>query len=170
MNTKLILKPLLMAGLLAAAAVAQAGITVKFVKSEGFSDINRFRGNGDEILKQIEVHLQAQAAKYVTGSQDLLIEVTEVNLAGEEEPWGRHMDRLRVMRPMTIPTMDMSYKLSDGDRVLKEGKAHVSDMSYLDRFNRYSTGDELRFEKRMLDDWLKGEFGKPIGTATASGR
>ena len=164
MNVKLILKPLLIAGLLVAAS-AQAAVTVKFVKSDSFVDIGRWSGRPDETLKEIEEHLQAQAAKYLTGSQDLVIEVTDINLAGEEEPWGRHMDRLRILRQVTIPTMDLTFKLSEGSKLLKEGKAHVVDMNYMDRFNRYSPSDQLRFEKRMLDNWLKGEFG--TGTATA---
>jgi len=157
MNIKRIARPLLIAGLLAAAA-AQAAVTVKFVKSESFSDIGRLTGRPEETLKLIEEHLQAQAAKYVSASQDLLIEVTDINLAGEEEPSRGRLDNLRVMRQVTIPTMDLSYKLSDAGKLVKEGKAHVADMSYMDRFNRYAPGDSLRFEKRMLDAWFKDEF------------
>ncbi|MEH0165389.1 DUF3016 domain-containing protein [Roseateles microcysteis] len=164
MNVKLILKPLLLAGLLVAAS-AQAAVTVKFVKSEGFADIGRWSGRPDETLKLIEEHLVAQASKFVSGSQDLVIEVTDINLAGEEEPVGRRMDNLRVMRQITIPTMDLTYKLSEGGKVVKEGKSHVADMSYMERFNRYSPGDQLRFEKRMLDNWFKDEFGKTVTAA-----
>lgn len=164
MNIKLIQKPLLIIGLLVA-ATAQAGVIVKFVKSEGFTDIGRLNGRPDETLKQIEEHLQTQASKFVSGSQELVIEVTDINLAGEEEPWGRRMDNLRVMRQVTIPTMDLSYKLSDGGKVVKEGKTHLVDMNYMDRFNRYSPGDQLRFEKRMLDNWFKDEFGTTVTAA-----
>ncbi|MDM4765461.1 DUF3016 domain-containing protein [Pelomonas sp. SE-A7] len=153
-----IFKPLLMAALLVSAG-AQAAVTVRFVQPEKFVDLGWFTGDRDETLKGIQSHLQTQAAKYLSGSQDLAIEVSDVNLAGEEEPWGRRMDHIRVMRQITIPTMDLSYKLTEGGRVLKEGKAHVVDMNYMDRSNRYSTGDQLRFEKRMLDEWLKEEFG-----------
>lgn len=167
MIVKLIFKPLLVVGLLAT-ATAQAAVTVKFIKSEGFADIGRMHGRPDETLKLLEEHLQAQAGKYLTGSQDLEIEVTDVNLAGEEEPWwGARMENLRVMRQMTIPTIDLRYKLSEGGRLLKEGKAHVIDMSYLDRMNRYSAGDPLRYEKRMLDSWFKDEFGASAATAAA---
>jgi hypothetical protein len=32
-------------------------------------------------------------------------------------------------------------------------------MSYLQRINRYSTSDALRYEKKMIDDWFENTFG-----------
>jgi hypothetical protein len=42
--------------------------------------------------------------------------------------------------------------------VVASAEELVSDMHYLMTSNRYMTGDRLRYEKAMLDDWFDRRF------------
>lgn len=152
-------------GLLAAAAAAQADVQVSFVKPDEFSDIkdnNGFRQK--DVLKDIEVHLKEQAEKRLPG-RDVQFTVTDVNLAGEVEPLGRSAQWLRVMRAVTIPSMEMSYEVREAGKVVQQGQVKLRDMNYQDGFNTYAAGDPLRYEKRMIDRWFKDEFSPPVAAA-----
>lgn len=149
-------------GLLALAATARADVQVKFVEPEKFSDIkdnNGFRQM--DVLKDIEAHLVEQAGKYLPG-RDVRINVTDVNLAGEVEPFGRRMDWLRVMRTVTLPSIAMSYEVLEAGKVVRRGEVNLRDMNYQDGFNNYSSSDTLRYEKRMIDRWFKDEFSAKV--------
>ena len=149
-------------GLLALTAAARADVQVKFVEPEKFSDIkdnNGFRQM--DVLKDIEAHLVEQAGKYLPG-RDVRINVTDVNLAGEVEPFGRRMDWLRVMRTVTLPSIAMTYEVLEAGKVVRQGEVNLRDMNYQDGFNSYSSSDTLRYEKRMIDRWFKNEFSAKV--------
>lgn len=145
-------------GLLALTATAQADVQVNFVKPETFVDIKDNNGfRQDEILKDIEAHLVAQAQKHLPG-RDVRINVTDVDLAGHVEPFGRSATWVRVMRTVTLPSLTLNYEVLDGGKVVQQGKAQLRDMNYQDGFISYFTSDTLRYEKRMIDRWFQDEF------------
>jgi hypothetical protein len=95
----------------------------------------------------------------------LKIEVTDVDLAGREDPMRRGAMEVRVMDGRTDwPRMRLRYQLEQNGKVIASGNAALSDMSYLQRINRYSSNDALRYEKKMIDEWFEDTFGiKPQG-------
>ncbi|WP_457421082.1 DUF3016 domain-containing protein [Roseateles sp. P5_E7] len=155
-------------GLLALTATAQADVQVNFVKPETFVDIKDNNGfRQEEILKDIEAHLVAQAQKYLPG-RDVRINVTDVDLAGNVEPFGRSATWVRVMRTVTLPSISLNYEVLDGGKVMQQGKAELRDMNYQNGFSSYFNSDTLRYEKRMIDRWFQDEF--RATTAAASPR
>ena len=65
---------------------------------------------------------------------------------------------VRVMREIYPPRMTLNVRITGADgQVLSEGERKLSDMSYLQN-SRPSDTDNLRFEKRMIDDWLRREL------------
>ena len=65
------------------------------------------------------------------------------------------------------PRLRLRYTLEQHGKVIASGNAYLSDMSYLQHINRYSSNDALRYEKRMIDDWFKNTFGvKPQGRSS----
>jgi len=154
--------------LVLAVPAAFADVKVNFIHPEQFSDTkdnNGFRRS--DVLKDIEAHLVAQFDKRLPG-RDVRIDVTDVDLAGEVEPFAWHGQWLRVMREVTSPSMELSYEVRDGAKLVQNGKVRLRDMNYRDGFNTYSSGDPLRYEKRMIDQWMQREFGPDA--APASGR
>ena len=54
--------------------------------------------------------------------------------------------------PMHRPALHASCRTA---QVIASGEERLRDMMYLDgRSNRYSTGDPLRYEKQMIDEWF----------------
>lgn len=153
-------------GLLAlTTAAAQADVQVNFVNPEKFSDIKDNNGfRQPDLLKDIEAHLVAEAGKVLPG-RDVRFDVTDVDLAGEVEPFGRHGQWLRVMRSVTSPAMVMKYEVREGGKVVRQGEVKLRDMDYQNTFNAYSNGDPLRHEKRMIDRWMQQEFNPKVAAA-----
>ncbi len=87
--------------------------------------------------------------------QSLDIVVSDVNLAGELE-WLRSAQRLRVMRNVGWPMVQLSYTLKAGDQVLRQGEQRVTDMAYLSSRPMGIESQRLAYEERMLEHWLKG--------------
>lgn len=143
----------------ASAWAVPARLEVKFLESDKFSDAGWRAEDRQQVLNRLEAHLQSLAKKRLAADQHLLLEVLDVDLAGELRPPGARMDQVRVMRSVTWPRIEIRYTLSSGDQVLRQATVHLQDMAYLGRITGYAEGDSLRYEKTMLDDWFKKEFG-----------
>ena len=148
-------------------SAAQADVQVNFVRPESFSDTKDNNGfRRPEVLKDLQAHLVAQFEKQLPG-RDVRIDVSDVDLAGEVEPFVWRGQWLRVMRTVTSPALELSYEVREGGRVVQQGKTHIRDMNYQDGFNAYSSGDTLRYEKRMIDRWIQREFATQVASAPA---
>lgn len=143
------------------AAPAAVNVEVRFVAPEQFRDANESVHERERTLDQLAQYLRASAQPRLAPGQRLVLEVLDLNLAGEIEPVGSRMDRLRVMRDIAWPTMELRYVLSEGDKTVREATVRLSDMRYLDGIHRLGNGEPLRYEKRMLERWLSAEFAAP---------
>lgn len=152
-------------GLLALSAAVRADVTVNFVQPETFSDIKDNDGfRKPDQLKDLAAYMVEATAKALPG-RAVRLDVTDVDLAGEVEPVGRHGQWLRVMRSVTSPAMTLKYEVREAGQVVRQGEVKLRDMDYQNAFNNFASGDPLRYEKRMFDRWLKREFGPAMSTA-----
>ncbi|WP_077035453.1 DUF3016 domain-containing protein [Pelomonas sp. KK5] len=139
---------------------ASATVEVRFVNPEQFSDIKdaNFRRQ-DDYLEGLQQHFQKMGEKMLPG-KDLKIEITDVDLAGRIEPRRHGIDMIRILRDMAdSPMIQLRYVVSQNGTELKRGEARLWDGAYLTGINRYSDGDPLRYDKRMIDKWFLSEFG-----------
>lgn len=146
---------------LLATASAQAGTAaVQFENIDRYTDIGP-RRDADAVQQQLRQILETLAAERLPASQTLRLAITDVDLAGEIPP-AMLLHDVRVMgnRP-DWPRISLRYTLQDGDRVLAEGSAVVSDMAYLMRSTRAVGNQRLPYEQRMLSDWFDSRFAKP---------
>jgi hypothetical protein len=168
MKTKLSLMAFL--GLVAAGvAVAAApdkpvsAIEVSFVASEKFTDVKDDHMDSDRgreaVLEQLKEHLVTHGAKYLAKGQRLQITVTDVDLAGDFEPWrGINFHDIRIVKDIYPPRVNLEFKLIDAEgKVVSEGKRQLRDLGYLMSM-AMPTSDPLRYDKEMLNDWLRQEF------------
>lgn len=143
-------------------AQAAGRADVRFIEPERYADIGWSRSDREANLEELKRHFERLAAGLPDG-QTLVVEVTDVDLAGETEParsWG-----VRVLRGRTdIPKMTLRYTLRASAGPLKSGDAQLSDMDY---FFGLPRGDGLAYEKRMLDRWFQHTFG-PAAPAQAT--
>jgi len=143
-----------------AGPAAMAAAEVRFIQPERFSDAGESGRDRDQHLQQIAEHLQRQAEKFAPGKQ-LSFEVTDVDLAGEIEPVGRRMERLRVLRGVTSPRIEFRYLIREPNQPDRQGEVQLRDLAYQLRSSRYWDSDPMRYEKRMLDDWFQAQFVPP---------
>ena len=151
--------------LLARFAWAAPNLTVVFVDPENYSDASyssSFANATDraEVQREIEQHLQLLAHRSLAPGDSLKIEVLDIDLAGRVEPLrSRIGSDVRVIRDISWRRMTLRYTLTHGNQTTPSREERISDLNYLSSFNRYPSGDRLRYEKAMLDRWFKERFG-----------
>lgn len=149
----------------AAGPVAASAVQVSYDKPEQFADVSFDPRKRDDALKEITRHFEKLGSALPPG-QSLKIDVTDIDLAGREEPRLRGINDIRVLNGgVDWPRMSLHYVLEQDGKVLRSGDAKLSDMSYLSRLNRYSSGEPLRYEKLMMDDWFDKTFDIAPGQA-----
>ena len=144
----------------AAASVQAAGtVEVSFLEPARYSDAGRdpaeSRRNEDTLAR----HLESLGQRFLAAGQVLKIDVLDVDLAGTVRPSRRGTGDIRIVRGgADAPHIHVRYTLREGGQVVRSAEETVTDLSYLAHANTPPTGDPLRLEKRMLDDWFKARF------------
>jgi hypothetical protein len=100
-----------------------------------------------------EMHFD-KLGKQLPPGQELLVEITDIDLAGRENV-GRWPRDLRIVAGVDWPRINMRFSVVSQGQVVRSGDLQLRDMAFKDRHSRYSNGDGLRYEKRMLDDWFQ---------------
>jgi hypothetical protein len=138
------------------AAALAGSARVSFLNPEKFTDIGRYGDQREAAANQSEIarHIEQLAASKLPADQSLQVDVLDVDLAGHVEFWRRMLNEVRIMREATWPSVKLRYKVTQDGQVVTSGEETVSDMNYLDGPNPYPDSDPLRYEKRMLDQWL----------------
>ncbi|NVE01579.1 DUF3016 domain-containing protein [Massilia sp. BJB1822] len=143
--------------LLAATAASAAEVTVNFIKPDSYNDLPRMARDRELILKDLREHF-VKLGQNLPAGQSLKIDVSDIDLAGRLEP-GRRIDDIRILNGgADWPHMALHYSLEADGTVVRSGDSQLSNMNYIQRLNRYSEGDSLRYEKQMLDDWFQATF------------
>ena len=147
---------------LLATGAAWAGTEVHFTKPEQFTDVSFNQTEREKVLKDLAAHFEKLGESLKPG-QTLKVDVTDLDMAGRENPSMRMAQDFRVMNGQADwPRMRLHYVLEQDGKVIANADAALSDMSYLTRINRYVSGDKLRYEKQMIDDWFSSTFGTPV--------
>jgi hypothetical protein len=171
MNLTRLIRCALLLGLSAAGALFAAEskpasrVTVVFSHPEKFTDLRDNASDSDNergrarYLPPIEEYLEQQGESRLAPGQKLTITFTDIDLAGDFEPWrGPQFNDVRIIKEIYIPRLTFSFKLTDANgQVIKEGERKLQDMSFQMRIDGFRD-DPLRYEKGMLGDWLRDEF------------
>jgi hypothetical protein len=137
---------------------------VVFFESEKFTDVRDSSFGASEkardaTLGELRTYLVKQANLLLAPGQQLKITVTDVDLAGEFEPWrGPQWSDVRIVKDIYPPDIKLAFQLTDADgHVLKQGDRDLKDLGFMMQLT-IDRNDPLRFEKALLDDWLREEF------------
>jgi hypothetical protein len=141
-------------------------IAVVFVKPEKFTDARRadFKPNSDAILDAIAKFMQEMGEETLPRDMNLDIRVTDVDLAGNFEPWHRpQSDQVRITNGLYPPRIALEFRvIGPSGQVIQSGKRDLTDLNYQLR-TFYPMDDYLRYEKDLLRHWFHEEFGKLKG-------
>lgn len=142
----------------AAPALASPRVEVVFVDRDQFTDasprsvlINE--RERDAALDLLRRHLQALGARYLGDTERLKVEILDVDLAGEFEPWRSHARDVRVLRHATVPRIHLRYTLTRAG-VASSGEERLLGLTYLAQASRCRTGEPLCYERLLLDRWF----------------
>jgi hypothetical protein len=126
---------------------------------DGMTDFENERGR-ERFLPFIREHLEKRGAKILPEGQKLTVTFTDIDLAGDFEAWhGMAFQDVRIVKSVYVPRLAFSYTLTDaGGQVLKQGERRLIDGGFQMRGTSAFDSDSLRYEKGMLDDWLRQEI------------
>ncbi|MDM0111392.1 DUF3016 domain-containing protein [Variovorax sp. J22R133] len=149
---------------LASSAAMAAQLSVVFINPERFRDAaySRPYANANDLLavqRDMERHLKGLADRGLPPGDSLRIEVLDIDLAGEFNPFWPRTGHLRIVRDIYWPRIKLRYTLTHGDQTMAGAEEELSDMNFLMTVNPYSEVDRFRYEKPMLDDWFARRFG-----------
>ena len=111
-------------------------------------------------VEQLATYLRREAEQQLAPGQKLDVTFLDVDRAGDYEPWlGPRYDDVRMMRDIYPPRITLDFRLTDAaGAVVAEGRRQLIDSAYLSRASLIRDSDPLRYEKQLLDDWLRKEF------------
>ncbi|MFT3754554.1 MAG: DUF3016 domain-containing protein [Pseudoxanthomonas sp.] len=146
---------------------AEGPVAVSWNDPAQFSEIrfshNRWEAERGDWVAQLAEHLRKSAAKQLQPGERLEVNIVDVQRAGQYEPWhGPNLDHVRVLRDRYPPRMELSYTLYDANgQVLAQRDSKFSDMGFMLGSSPTNQSDPLRYEKRMIDDWVRRDLRAP---------
>jgi hypothetical protein len=136
-------------------------VEVNYHEPERFTDArDSYMGSNTDAgyLSELKDYLAWRARYSIAADQKLTITFTDVDLAGDFEPWrGMRWSDIRVVKPLYPSRLKFSFTLTDATgAVIKSGERELADLNLV-RLPSLMP-DPLRFEKGLLDDWMRAEF------------
>ncbi len=150
---------------------AEGPVQVQWNDPAGFTELrysrNRWEAQRGDWVTKLAEHLRKRASGQLPEGQQLAVTLTDIKRAGDYEPWhGPNFDDVRFMRDIYPPRISLQFTLTDAQgQVLDQGERKLVDSGYLYGSTRLSDTDPLRYEKRLLDDWLRRELHEDHATA-----
>lgn len=139
-------------------------VAVQWTDPEAFSDIrlsgNRWEARRGDWVEQIARHVRRQAERELPAGCTLDVTIHDIRRAGMYEPWrGPQMDHVRIIKDHYPPRIDLSFVLRDAaGNVVAEGTRELRDMGFMHRASTTMGSDALRYEKQLIDDWLRRDL------------
>ena len=139
-------------------------IEVAYDHPENFTDLKDSEYGNDKVrvayMRELTERLQSRASHYLADGQKLSVTITDIDMAGEFEPWrGPRFTDVRIVKDIYPPRISLSFKLTDANGVvIKEDKRELSNISFQMTPTLGFRDDPLRYEKELLDDWMRQEF------------
>ena len=151
-------------GLRAADTPALSKVEVVFSHPENFTDAAQSqRGSGiglEANLAILQDYIVSRASSLVPAGDKLTLTFTDIDLAGEYEPWRTNAHDVRIVKDIYTPKMTLSFKLTDSSgKVVKEGDRHLTNLNFMMDILPLTERDEpLAYDKALVGDWLRDEF------------
>ncbi|HRO62226.1 DUF3016 domain-containing protein [Thermomonas sp.] len=143
-------------------------VSVAWSDPAKFSDLtssgNRNAAARGDWLVQLATYLRKRADQRIAPGNRLELTILDIQRAGRYEPWrGLSSQDTRVIRSNYAPFMVVKFRELDASgSVVAEGERRITDPAFLVGSGTLNNGDPLRYEKRMIDSWLRREFPETV--------
>jgi hypothetical protein len=141
---------------------AQGPVDVSWADPATFSETRITAGHqaaqGDW-LQDLARYMRRQAERRLPPGDTLQITILDIQRAGQYEPWhGPNLQDARIVRDLYPPRMTVRFRQLDaGGKVVAEGERKLVDPAFMQGILP-GDGDPLRYEKGLVDGWLRREF------------
>jgi Protein of unknown function (DUF3016) len=139
---------------------ASSRVAVLFDHPENFTDVKDGEPPTDRgqeaILARIRNYLVMKVSDTVPESDKVTITFTDIDLAGDYEPWrGPQWSNVRIIKEIYPPAFKFTYQVTDTvGKVIKAGTENIRDGGFQYRGTIATDSDSLRYEKAVLNDWV----------------
>jgi hypothetical protein len=146
----------------------QGPVSVRWEDPSGFSEIryshNAFESRRGNWVEELAMYLRDRAQPRLPAGERLDITITNIELAGDYEPWhGLQFQDTRFIREIYPPRLALTFTRTDANgAVIATGERKLSDAGFM--MSSSTSGfasDPLRFEKALIDRWLYRELPSP---------
>ena len=149
-----------------AAAPAAAQVRVTFAAPERYTDAENRYGSGLSprvVLAEMRRLFETLGNPVLAPGQTLDIAVLDIDLAGLDRPSFGAAQGVRVVTDITPPRFRLRYALKERGRTVLAAEETVTDINFLLRANRLSSGQTFFYEREVLRDWFRARFvqGRP---------
>lgn len=146
---------------------AQGAVEVSWTDPAQFSDLrhsgNRWEAKRGNWVQELAQYLQKRANQRLPSGEKLDVTITDIRRAGQYEPWrGANFASTRIVREIYPPRIELNFTLSAANgEVVAQGARKLTDLDFMRNASAVGASDPLRYEKRLIDDWLNKEFKRP---------
>ncbi len=111
-------------------------------------------------LQDLAQYMRKRAQQRLAPGEHLDLTIVDIDRAGQFEPWhGPNLQDARIVRDVFPPRMTVQFRRTDANgAVLAEGERKITDPAFLLNSNAINSNDPLRYEKTMVDSWLRREL------------
>ncbi|MBY5992267.1 DUF3016 domain-containing protein [Ferrimonas balearica] len=135
-------------------------VTVIWQEPDNYRDVKT--GSGvqsryqNHVFATLGKHLQKGIEPKLAEGEKVTITVTDLDLAGDVRPsFGATPNDIRIVKSVYPPRINFSYEVTAADGSVKaSGEEKLADLGFDSRSTNRYHNDALRFEMRMLDDWV----------------
>ncbi|BAU93511.1 hypothetical protein MPPM_4906 [Methylorubrum populi] len=144
-----------------AASPAAAQVRVTFVAPERYTDAQNRFGSGLSlrvVLAEMRRLFETLGNPVLAPDQTLDIAVLDIDLAGLDQPSFGAAQGVRVVTDITPPRFRLRYALKERGRTVQAAEETVTDINFLLRATRLSSGQTFFYEREVLRDWFQARF------------
>lgn len=122
---------------------------------------NHWASTDGNWLQELAQYMRTRAQQLLPPGERLDLTIIDIKRAGRFEPWhGPDWQNTRIIRDHYPPRMTVQFRRFDASgSVIAEGERKLSDLAFLLHASPINSSDPLRYEKRMIDTWLRRELG-----------
>lgn len=125
---------------------------------------NRWDSERGSWLTDLAKYMRKRAEAQLPSGERLQLTIVDVDRAGDYEPWHAPSQQdIRIIRNIYPPRMTVQFKRFDASGALiAQGERKITDPAFLISSAPFNDTDPLRYEKRMIDSWLRRELRDPV--------
>ena len=141
-------------------AKSEQRVTVTYQDPENFTDLkDGFYGTTKGMAayqEEFAKNVQRSANRFLPEGQTMEITFTDVDMAGEFEPWrGSQASDVRIVKSIYPPRLKFNYVVKDAaGATIKEGSERLTDLSFQNNLG-INRQDTFFYEQTLMSDWLR---------------